>query len=74
MILAKQIAHDRWLKNADIYRATGIDQSTISKIMSGRRKPYESEARKIAACLEYDGDMSALFAEEGCCPHCGKPY
>lgn len=64
MILAKRLAHDKWIKNIDIYRATGLNQAVISMIMNGRRKPYDSEAKKIADCLGYDGDISALFEEE----------
>ena len=74
MILAKRLMHDLWMSNADIHRATGLDQSTISKIINGRSRPYPVQAKAIALALDYDGDLDELFTEEGCCPRCGKPY
>ena len=73
MILAKRLAHDLWLRQADIARKAGLDYSTVSRIFNGILKPYPSHAKKIADCLGYDGDLDALFSDDGCCPYCGKP-
>ena len=51
------------MTNADIHRATGLDQSTISKIMNGRSRPYPVQAKKIALALGYDGNFEDLFKE-----------
>lgn len=63
MILAKKIARERYISNADIHRSTGLDQSTVSKIMSGRSHPYPTQAKKIKLALGYDGEVEALFQE-----------
>ena len=63
MILAKKIAHDKWIKNVQIANKTGLAESTISNIMNGRYYPYPSQAKKIALALEYDGDIDELFKE-----------
>ena len=63
MLLAKKIARGHDMSNADIHRATGLDQSTISKIMNGRSRPYPVQAKKIALALGYDGNFEDLFKE-----------
>ena len=63
MILAKKLARERYISNADIHRATGLDQSTISKIMNGRTHPYPVQAKKIALVLAYEGSVEELFSE-----------
>lgn len=74
VILAKKIAFEQEVRNIDISKATGLHESTVSKIMTGTEKPYPKAAKAIADFLGYDGDIKKLFAKEGCCPLCGKPY
>ena len=63
LLLAKKLARDQYISNADIHRATGLDQSTISKIMNGRTHPYPVQAKKIALALGYTGNAEELFSE-----------
>lgn len=63
MILAKRLAWEKRLRNADISRATGLDQATVSKLFNGRMSPYPVQAKKIALALGFDGDVEELFSE-----------
>jgi transcriptional regulator with XRE-family HTH domain len=64
MILAKKLARQKGMTNADICRKTGMGQPLMSKILNGRIYPYPVQAKRIALALEYEGDIDELFREE----------
>lgn len=63
MIAAKKLMREQYKSNADLSRATGLDASTLSKILNGRIRPYPVQAKKIALALGYEGIIDELFRE-----------
>ena len=48
----RQILHDKWMSQAELARATGVDCTTISKLISGSRaNPSVELVKKIADAL-----------------------
>lgn len=48
----RQILHDKWMSQAELARATGVDCTTISKLISGSRSnPSVELVKKIADAL-----------------------
>ena len=48
----RQILHDKWMSQAELARATGVDRTTISKLISGSRaNPSVELVKKIADAL-----------------------
>lgn len=48
----KQILHDKWMSQAELARTTGVDHTTISKLISGSRSnPSVELVKKIADAL-----------------------
>ena len=54
---------ERGISGAQLARVVGMNESTISKLRTGRLKPYPKQAARIAAALNYPGDPMELFEE-----------
>jgi transcriptional regulator with XRE-family HTH domain len=53
----RQILHDKWMSQAELARATGVDCTTISKLISGSRSnPSLEIVKKIANALDVTVD------------------
>ena len=63
MLLIKKLLHERAIKQSELARTTGINESTISLIVNGRFYPYPVQKKKIALALNYDGKIEELFRE-----------
>ena len=63
MLLVKKLCHDRYMKQVELSKRSGINQPTISKILNGWQKPYPKQAKAIALALGYDGNFEDLFKE-----------
>lgn len=48
---AQVVARARGIRNVDIARKTGMNESTICRILNGLRAPDKEQARQIAECL-----------------------
>ena len=59
----EQIRKKQGKTKADLARAAEMQQSVIGWIESGRFVPYDSQLEKIAAALEWDGDIHKLMME-----------
>lgn len=54
----------RGMTKAALARAASVDQGLMSKIESGRVRPYPGQLRRLAAALEWGGDQpEALLGE-----------
>lgn len=61
----KKLKYFRYLlgiNQAELSLKTGIDQSTISRIESGLRRPTSEQKRQLAGALGVDSSL--LFPEE----------
>lgn len=63
MLLVKKICHDKFMKQVELSKATGLNPATISLLLNGRMHPYPVQAKKIALALGYDGNFEDLFKE-----------
>lgn len=59
--LRVELARRGW-SGAELARQTGINQSSISRIMCLKEKPY-GRAERIAKAIEWPGDPKELFEE-----------
>ena len=63
MLLVKKICHEQYIKQVELSKMTGINETTISLIVNGRMVPYPVQAKKIKLALGYEGDADELFKE-----------
>jgi len=49
----REILKARGLKQEDLQKMTGIDQSTLSKIINGKKEITLTTAKKISSALGY---------------------
>ena len=59
--LMEKIRVERGMTKTDLSRAAKIQQNVIGWVESRRFTPYDSQLRKIAAALEWDGDPRELL-------------
>lgn len=62
-LLCKQIREEKGMNKSDVARKTGIQQGVIGWIESCRFIPYDSQLKKIANALDWDGDPQELLKE-----------
>lgn len=84
-IRLRECLAERGMTQAELAKATGITEATISRYAGGSRSPNVKQVARIADALHVSFDQ--LFETEGCmaengtndlkrlkpCPFCGKP-
>jgi ribosome-binding protein aMBF1 (putative translation factor) len=65
MLLMEKVRADRGMRKADLSRASVVQASIIGWIESGRFIPYDSQLKKIAAALDWQGEPAELMGEVG---------
>ena len=63
MLLAKQLMWSKGWSKAKLARIADLNQATVGKVVEGKAAPFPGQAKKIAAALEWDGDLDRLFQE-----------
>lgn len=63
MLQIKKLLYEKRMKQSEIAKKTGINESTVSLIVNGRLRPYPVQAKKIALALGYEGNVEELFKE-----------
>jgi len=54
----------RGMSQFDLSRITGIHETDISKIESGKHYIFDGWKKRIASALDWDDDVDILFKEE----------
>ena len=63
MLRLTQQRVSRGLSKARVARRAGLDQALMSRVESGRYRPYGGELRRIAEALGWEGDPIVLLEE-----------
>jgi predicted transcriptional regulator len=63
----EKVRMERGMTKADLARVAEIQQGVIGWIETGRFVPYDSQLEKLAAALEWKGDLRGLLQEVDFC-------
>lgn len=61
----KAVMKERGISAAALARIVGMNGGDIGQMCNGRYYPWPGQAAKIAAALEWPGDMWELFEPDG---------